>query len=215
MNFYKINIPKSIIILIILSLFLNIFRIIIWGKFSFIYILWNIFLAILPFIVSSSLLNANNNKGLTNTIFIICGFIWLLLIPNAPYIITDFIHIGEVRAVPALYDSFLIFSSALTGLLLGMYSINHIEVILKTRYSKKISSIIMMLTIFIISFGMYLGRFLRFNSWDVFARPEAFFLGVKEIFTNINNLVEALLYTILFFFFILLTYISWKSIQTK
>jgi uncharacterized membrane protein len=215
MEIYKINIPKSIILLIILSVVLNILRIVIWDKISFIYILWNIFLAIIPFIISSILLNTNNKRILNKTIFFIVGIIWLLFIPNAPYIITDLIHIGEVRAVPVLYDSFLLFSSAWVGLLLGMYSINHIEKILDTKYTKKISILIMALIVLFISFGMYLGRFLRFNSWDVFISPGAFIVGLKEIFSNSKNLIEALLYTILFFFFIVISYISWKSTQIK
>jgi uncharacterized membrane protein len=212
---YKINIPKSIILLIIFSIILNILRIIIWNKFSFVWVLWNIFLAILPFFVSSLLLKFNSDKSLSNSMFIIGGIIWLLLIPNAPYIITDLVHIGEIRAVPALYDSFLMFSSALAGLLLGAYSINHMEIILKTKYSRKISNIILLISIFFISFGMYLGRFLRFNSWDVFARPNAFIIGIKEIFMNTSNLVEAFIFTLLFFTFMLIYYISWKSTQIK
>ncbi|MFA6515120.1 MAG: DUF1361 domain-containing protein [Candidatus Paceibacterota bacterium] len=215
MNFFKINISKSIILLIALSVVLNILRILIWNKVSFVYILWNIFLALLPFIISSLLLRANNIKKLNQTIFLIGGIFWLILIPNSPYIITDLIHIGEVRAVPALYDSFLLFSSAWVGLLLGMYSINHMEQILITKYSKKMTSIVLVFVILFTSFGMYLGRFLRFNSWDVFAKPISFLNGIREIFTSNHNLTEALLYTILFFFFILISYLSWKSTQTK
>lgn len=215
MDIYKINIPKSIILLIILSVVLNILRIIIWDKISFIYILWNIFLAILPFLISSILLNIDNKNKLNNTIFFSIGIIWLLLIPNAPYIITDLIHIGEVRAVPVLYDSFLLFGSAWVGLLLGLYSINHIENILTKKYSQKITHFVMVIIVLFISFGIYLGRFLRFNSWDVFARPSSFIIGLKEIFTNMSNLFEAMLYTVLFFFFIFISYISWKSTQAK
>lgn len=215
MNIFRINIPKSIVLLIALSIVLNILRILIWEKYSFIYILWNIFLALLPFIISSILLKANDNKKLTQTVFIISGVFWLLLIPNSPYIITDLIHVGEVRAVPALFDSFLLFGSAWVGLLLGMYSIHHMEQILKTKYGKRVAFIIIMIVILFTSFGVYLGRFLRFNSWDVFARPVSFLNGIQEIFTNNHNLTEAFLYTVLFFFFILVSYLSWKSTQTK
>ncbi len=210
MNVFKVNIPKSIILLIILSVVLNILRVIIWDRVSFIYILWNIFLALLPFLVSSILININNQKKIKNYLFFIIGIIWLLLIPNAPYIITDFIHIGEVRAVPELYDSFLLFSSAWVGLLLGLHSINHIEQILKTKYKKNIALAIITIIIIFISFGIYLGRFLRFNSWDVFAKPQVFLNGIVEIFSNTKNMTEALLYTLLFFFFMLTAYFSWK-----
>lgn len=213
MKFYKINIPKSILVLVVFSVLLNVIRIIIWGKLSFVYILWNIFLALLPFLVSSILLNINKQKTINQITFISVGIIWLLLIPNSPYIITDLIHIGEVRFAPDLFDSFLIFTSAWTGLLLGMYSINHMEQILSTRYSKKITSYILVVAMFLISFGIYLGRFLRFNSWDVFANPGYFLNAIKEIFTNQNDFKVALPYTILFFSFILVSYYSWKLSQ--
>ena len=215
MNKYKFTIPKSIIILLVLAVVLNIFRIVLFGKFSLIYLLWNIFLALVPFVISLILLRANKEQWLSNTLFFICGIIWLLLIPNSTYIVTDLIHIGEVRAVPALYDSFLLFTSAWVGLLLGMYSIFHIEQILEVKYTKKITSIIILFIIFFTSFGMYLGRFLRFNSWDIIARPLSFLKGIGEIFSNKTNSIEALLYTILFFLFILMSYISWKSTQIE
>jgi uncharacterized membrane protein len=213
MNFYKINIPKSVVILIAFSVALNILRVIIWGKLSFVYILWNIFLAIIPFVISSLLLSISNKRKINQITFIAIGIIWLLFLPNSPYIITDLIHIGEVRFAPDLFDSFLLFSSAWTGLLLGMHSINHMEQILSTRYSKKITSTIIVITMFFVSFGIYLGRFLRLNSWDVFASPGYFLGAIKEIFTNKNDFQIALSYTVLFFFFILASYYSWKFSQ--
>jgi len=213
MKICKINIPKSIAILIALSVVLNILRVIIWGKFSFVYILWNIFLAIIPFVISSLLLGINNQKKMNQITFVVAGIIWLLFLPNSPYIITDLIHIGEVRFAPDLFDSFLVFSSAWAGLLLGMHSINHMEQILISKYSKKIASIVIIKVMILVSFGMYLGRFLRFNSWDIFASPNSFFIAIKEIFTNKNDLKIALSYTVLFFFFIFVSYYSWKFSQ--
>lgn len=213
MNICKINIPKSIIIIIVFSVLLNILRVIIWGKFSFVYILWNIFLAIIPFVISSLLLNISNQKKIHQITFIAVGIVWLLFLPNSPYIITDLIHIGEVRFAPDLFDSFLLFSSAWAGLLLGMHSISHIEQILINRYSQKIASIVIIKVMFLISFGVYLGRFLRFNSWDVFASPNYFLNGIKEIFTSKDDFKVAIAYTVLFFFFILMSYYSWKFSQ--
>lgn len=211
----KINIPQSIITLVILAVVLSIFRVIIWDKMSLVYLLWNIFLAFIPFLISSILLLFANKNKLKNSLFIIGGILWLLFIPNAPYIITDLIHIGEVRAVPALYDSFLLFSSAWVGLLLGLYSIYHIEQILKKKYSKKTTYITLGIIMFFISFGIYIGRFLRFNSWDIFEKPLIFMGGVREVFSHSNNYIEALLYTLLFLFFIIMSYNSWRRTQLK
>lgn len=207
----KISVPKSIVLIIILSIILNILRVVLFGKFSFIYILWNIFLAIVPFLISSTLLFLKEKGKLNNIFFIIGGIIWVLFLPNAPYIVTDLIHIGVVRSVPVLYDSVLLFTSAWAGLLLGMNSIFHIEKILLSICSKKITSLIIAAVLLLTSFGMYLGRFFRFNSWDVFINPLS---SSDKLFRNLSSStyhIDALIYILLFFLFIYISYYSWKS----
>lgn len=215
MNKYKIIIPRSIIPLTILAVVFNILRVIIWGKFSFIYILWNIFLAFIPFIISSLLLSYSKRDKFNKAIFVLGIFLWLLFIPNAPYIITDFIHLGEIRAVPIIFDTFLLFSSASLGLILGFHSLFHIEQIIKMKYSPKITSAMIGGIIFLISFGIYLGRFLRFNSWDVFINHTSLIKNIWKIFSESSVRVEVCLYTLLFFFFLVLFYKSWKYSNIK
>lgn len=215
MNIYKINIPRSVIILTVLAVTLNILRVIIWGKLSFVYILWNILLSFIPFIISFLLLSFLKEGKLNKIIFIIGFILWMLFIPNAPYIITDFIHLGEIRSVPVIYDIFLIFSSASVGLILGFYSFFHIEQIIKTKFSQKTTSLIMGIIILIISFGIYLGRFLRFNSWDVFINHTSLIKNVWKIFSQSTTHMEVYFYTILFFFFLYLSYSAWKQANIK
>jgi uncharacterized membrane protein len=168
-----------------------------------------------PFVVSSLIISIDNSKKLTKTILFILSFVWLLLIPNAPYIVTDLIHIGEVRSVPILYDALLLFTSALAGLELGFVSIDHINSVLLKKYGKNKSTTLIIFFILFMSFGIYLGRFLRFNSWDIFARPFSFLKAIGEIFTHGNLLLQASFYTVVFFIFILFLYISWKYKQEK
>jgi uncharacterized membrane protein len=211
----KIIIPKSIILLIILAFALNILRVILFDKFSFIYILWNIFLAFIPFLISSILLYYKENDKLNKTVFIIGSILWVVFIPNAPYIITDLIHIGVVRSVPVLYDSILLFTSAWVGLLLGMSSIFHMEKIFLYKYSKKITSFIIIIILLLTSFGMYLGRFFRFNSWDIFTSP---IYSLGKLFSNLTSSayhIEALIYILLFFVFLYVSYSSWKYSNLK
>lgn len=210
MNIHKINIPKSIIILTILAVVLNILRVIIWGKMSFVYILWNIFLAFIPFIISSLLLSFSKEEKLNKIIFIIGIILWIIFIPNAPYIITDFIHLGVTRSVPIIYDILLLFSSASLGLILGFNSLFHIEQIIKTKYPKHITSLFMGIIMIMISFGVYLGRFLRFNSWDIFINHISFVNNIWKIFSQAATHMEVYIYTGLFFFSLYLSYNAWK-----
>lgn len=207
----KILIPKSIVFLLILVFILTILRVILFGKYSLVYILWNILLAFIPFFISSMLLCLKEKGSLKNIIFIIFGIVWLLFLPNAPYIVTDLIHIGVVRAVPVLFDSILLFTSAYIGLMFGMHSIFHIEKILISKYSKKLTSIIVAMIILLTSFGMYLGRFFRFNSWDVFISPFSSSDKLLKTLSYSTYHIEALIYIPLFFIFIYIFYYSWKS----
>lgn len=207
----KILIPKIILYPLILVLTLTILRVILFGKYSLIYILWNIFLAIIPFILSSILLHLKEIGKLRNLTFVILGIFWLLFLPNAPYIVTDLIHIGVVKSVPVLFDSILLFSSAFVGFMLGLYSLNHIENILSSLYSKKVTLFIVLLIIFLTSFGMYLGRFLRFNSWDIIIDPLSLSGRFLETLSSSGYHVESLIYIPLFFIFICSYYFSWKK----
>jgi len=210
MNKYKVPIPKSIILLTILAVVLNVLRIIIWGKMSFVYILWNIFLAFIPFVISYILLFLLKEKKLNKIIFIIGIILWLLFIPNAPYLITDFIHLGEIRVVPVIFDVFLLFSSASVGLILGFYSLFHIEQIINSKLSRRKTSAVMALIILLISFGIYLGRFLRFNSWDIFINHTSLIKHIWKILSQSAIHLEVYLYILLFFFFLYLSYKAWK-----
>ncbi len=215
MNNYKIIIPKSIVPLTILAVMLNILRVIIWGKFSFVYILWNILLAFIPFVISSLLLSYLKRDNFKKIFFIIGIFFWLIFIPNAPYIVTDFIHLGEIHAVPLIYDVFLLFSSASVGLVLGFNSFFHIEQIVRAKYSSRTTSLIMGIILMVISFGLYLGRFLRFNSWDIFVNHLSLIKNIWKIFLESSSHIEVYLYTLLFFFFLTLSYRSWKCSNIK
>jgi len=216
MSLYKkVNVPKSVILITVFAVVLNILRIIIWGKVSFIYIIWNMFLAVIPFLISSILLNLSRENRLKNITFIIGGILWLLFIPNAPYIITDFIHLGEIHSVPLIYDTILLFSSAIVGLIFGFYSLSHIEQIIEAKCSRRTTSIFMVIIIFMISFGIYLGRFLRFNSWDIFINHTSLIKNIWRIFSQPGIRAEVFLYTLLFFSFIYLFYKAWKYSKTK
>lgn len=211
MKIREIKIPKQIIYIYSFAIVINILRVLFFGSTAFLYILWNIILATIPFTISSILLVYTKKENIIKPFFIIGFIIWLLFLPNAPYVVTDFIHLGRIHAVPVMFDIFVLFSSAWVSLLMGLYSIFHIERILLLKYSKKITNIIILIIILITSFGIYLGRFLRFNSWDFFTSHNSLITSIWKIFTQSNNYVNVYGYTLLFFVFIYVLYISFKS----
>jgi uncharacterized membrane protein len=207
-------IPRQVIILTVLAVALNLIRVIWSDSTYFIYLLWNIFLAFLPFLLSNILLWYKINKKI-NLEFLVFGLIvWLFLFPNAPYLVTDFIHLGVKSIVPLWYDALLIFSSAWLGMLLALYSLSNIERLFLTRYSKRVTSFIIIVFILISSFGIYIGRFLRWNTWDVIIQPKHIIHDVSVILLHPFHYIEAYTFTISFFVFIYVSYISWKSTKS-
>lgn len=215
MNIFKIKIPKQIGSLLFLAVVLNILRIFLFNNTSFVYISWNIFLAAISFCISSLLILYTNKDDLIKPFFIIGFILWFLFLPNAPYVITDFIHLGQSHSVPVMYDIFLLFSSAWVSLLMGLYSLSHMEKIFLLKFSKKVTNAIILVIILFASFGIYLGRFLRFNSWDIFTSHDSLILSIGKIFSGLNNYENVYTYTLLFFAFIYVSYISFKNSNFK
>ena len=213
MNNNKNLVPKSVIPILIFAVVLNILRIILWGKFSYFYLLWNIFLAFVPYLISLVLFTLHKEEKINNFFLIIGSLVWILFIPNAPYLITDFIHLDEVKHAPLLYDAFLIFSSALVGLLFGLYSISHMNEIIKSKFSKIKSKIILAVIFILIGFGIYLGRFLRFNSWDFFTHHSSLLEGIKNLFFWNGGIMNTILYTLLFSSFVYVAFRMWKNLK--
>lgn len=215
MKIWKINIPKSILILSGFAVVLNILRVVFWGKISFVYILWNIFLAFVPYFISSFLVILLKEGKLKKIIAVVGIFLWLIFIPNAPYLVTDLIHLSTPRSIPIIYDIFLLFSSAAVGLMLFSHSLFQIEQFIKSRYSRRSSILLITIIMIMISFGVYVGRVLRFNSWDIFINHSSLVNNIWNIVFQATKHVDVYIYTILTFSFLFSYYYSWKYSNIK
>lgn len=212
---YKTFIPQQIRILLSLSTVLIIGRIILFNTSSLDYLFWNLFLACLPFVVSSILLFYTRRKHLSTFVFGIGMIIWLLLLPNAPYIVTDLIHIGYGHESIVLYTAVLIFTCALSGLALCMYSLHHMHDVFKTRYNERTASVVLIASMFLTSFGICFGRFMRFNSWDIFVNADIFLQQIGDVFIHPESYVHIYIITGTFFLFIFMMYSVWNFSEQK
>jgi uncharacterized membrane protein len=131
---------------------------------------WNLFLAFIPWAVTSIAIIKPNIQKYKITIFILLA-IWLLFFPNAPYILTDLFHLRLKTSMPKWFDLILILCFAWTGLVFGFLSLWDIERIMSKSINEIWIDIISVSLLFIGSFGIYLGRFLRWNSWDIINEP--------------------------------------------
>ncbi len=139
-------------------------------NFFFSFLVWNLFLAAVPFMVTRCLLLWGKERIAKGWLFLGLG-LWLLFFPNSPYIITDLVHLQNERSILPWYDLFLVFVFAFNGLLLGMLSLWDVYRLLQTNFTEKVGRNVLFVACFLSGYGIYLGRFLRFNSWDVVTKP--------------------------------------------
>lgn len=202
---------RKIIIPLSFTVFLLIVRIVVSGQLTFAFLAWNLFLAWIPFAISQRITGVQNRWQI---LLLFCA--WLLFLPNAPYIITDFLHLKPRWPIPYWYDVLLLFSAALNGLLLGLVSLSTVEKFLVGRYGNRISALLILCSFFLCAFGIYMGRYLRWNSWDIITNPGAIAADVLERIFNPFDHFGTWAVTFLFGSFFYVIYYSIKNfINTK
>jgi uncharacterized membrane protein len=141
------------------------------SKVTFVFLVWNIFLAIIPYGIST--LVVLFHERIRNRLLLAIPFIlWLCFFPNAPYILTDLFHLRPRPGVRYWYDLALILFFAWNGLMLGYASLMDMQVVFTRHFNQWIGWAMAILSLILGSFGIYLGRYLRWNSWDVINSPK-------------------------------------------
>jgi uncharacterized membrane protein len=145
-------------------------RIIYTGAITFVFLEWNLFLAFVPYLISHWLMNkpAVLEKKWK---FAVGFFIWLVFIPNAFYILTDLFHLQENNDTPRWFDLLLILSFAWNGLLAGILSVRQMEKMVQVLYGNRHEFIFLYPVMLLNALGIYIGRYLRYNSWDIITNP--------------------------------------------
>jgi uncharacterized membrane protein len=166
----------------------------------YVFLLWNLFLAWIPFQLSITLTESANSNKLYKYFLLLS---WLLFFPNALYIITDLIHLDESKGdVPVWYDAILLFTCSVTGLIMAFASLYQVEIFLKKNISSRHTGKLVMAAIFLGSFGVYVGRFLRWNSWNIVTKPQTMLLDISSHlllpFQHYKTWVVTLMLTCLF-----------------
>lgn len=191
------------------GIMLLILRVAITGKTLFIFLLWNVFLALLPLLPAYHFRKRIFLKQVWLSIPVFIS--WLLLFPNAPYLLTDFVHLHDRLQIPIWFDTALLFCFTLSGFLAGILSLHWIHQGLNAVFSKGIAWFCIGLSILLSGYGIYLGRVLRFNSWDII------FNSKKIVLISIMHLqnIEAIAMTITFSIVIGTLYAVFKIIYPQ
>jgi len=174
---------KVVLINLIFCLLLILLRVKFTQSITYVFLIWNLFLAGIPYAISQLIKRVNWLKY-SPVLLIGVLFIWILFLPNAPYIITDLIHLNHIDSNQIWFDALLIFLFAANGLFLAILSMVDVFTILKEKWSSFIASISIIITALLSGYGIYLGRYLRWNSWELFTQPNQLFYDVINSLSN-------------------------------
>ena len=165
-------------------------RIFVTTHLTYLFLVWNLFLAFVPYAITQWLtVNQRITKNKMKLVAVL--FLWLLFIPNSFYILTDLFHLNKFDTAPKWFDLLLIFSFAWNGIMLGIVSIRKTEIILEIITGRSFSLFIVFTVMWLNAFGIYIGRYLRFNSWDIVSQPSSLFKEMFEVlFHPLRNKME-------------------------
>jgi len=203
-----------LIILAGICILLTVVRQITTGRSTFYFLNINLFLAALPWLISM-IFTSRAIKGKSKILSVILFIAWLLFLPNSFYIITDLYYLNDHPEDFFWYDLIMILLFAWTGLLFGFFSLEQIEDIFARKLTKVKSVLITVGLLFISAFGVYLGRDLHWNSWDIFIDPQNFFLDILDRLIRPLGHGRTWGFTFLIGLFLNAIYWSLKLIQKK
>lgn len=206
---------NALLYLTLFSVLITVARFLLAGNYDYWFLVWNLILAWVPLVAAWYLYGRTQKLGLiwskTNIALFV---IWLLFLPNAFYIFTDFIHLYRFGGVPLMYDIVLISTFALTGLILGFTSLMLVHKRALQRF-KNYGHWLPVAALLASGFAIYLGRELRWNSWDIIFNPFGILFDVSERVLNPTEYSLTFATTLLFFGFLGLTYLTvWRAINS-
>jgi uncharacterized membrane protein len=200
-SFYSISLLSA------LAVSALIVRIYSTGRVTFCFMLWNLALAWVPYVLSLGATLAQ--QYIQSSVFrrITCGVLgtlWLLFFPNGPYIVTDLIHLAHRPPVPMWYDAIVLATFAITGVFLGVASLCAMQRLVRARWGHSASWLFGLASLLLAGVGVYIGRFLRWNSWDVLSQPGSVITSMEPWFRSPLALRQPVVFVVVFtaFFFV-------------
>lgn len=193
---------KKFIATILFSCILLVIRVFKTDSTFYIFLIWNLFLACIPYAIALIL-----SLQKTNSFIFWIGFAcWLAFLPNSPYILTDLQHIKLSTLQSVWFDVLLILSFAVNGLVAGFASLSILQTSLQKRFSKKTTNFIIHFILLLCGFGIYLGRVLRWNSWDILQDPTGLLSDIAKRLLFPSQHLNTWAFTIGFGVFLIVIY---------
>lgn len=206
MNPIRLKFYFSLVLSLLFSVMLLVSRMSYTQTITYLFLIWNLILAMIPIIISF-FVTIFPARFYRIGVIVPTVMVWLLFFPNAPYILTDLFHLSAISSAPMWFDLVLILSFAWNGLILGVVSLYDMQNFLSRRFTPFLSWVFVFFSIIAGSFGIYVGRYLRWNSWDVLTNPGSLLSDLAA--RLLQPLVHPRTYgvTIVFSVFLLIVYL--------
>jgi len=159
-------------------------RIIASDSTRYIFLLWNLILAATPVLIAYVLTQRVRQFGWLKWQQVTLTILFLVFLPNSFYLVTDLVHLRETYEASLIYDVVLLASFMWSGLVLGYCGVYMVHSELKRRLSENQALGLAMLILFAVSFAIYLGRYTRWNTWDLVMQPAGLLFDVSDRFIN-------------------------------
>jgi uncharacterized membrane protein len=207
MNFFKNLIFKkffyALIIFSVVVCLLLVFTSIYFKYTALYYLMWNLFLAWIPLVLSYILISYLKRHAWSSWMGIFLTFLWLVFLPNSFYMITDYIHLQIVPATAVLYFAISFTGIIFNAIFLGFLSVYFIHQELKKRIRRIWADFYLVLIFLACGYAVYIGRILRWNTWDIVLNPGGLIFDISNQFIKLNDLSMATITTLMIFVFLL------------
>jgi len=170
------------------------------------YLPWNLLLSWIPLAIAIRLSVILRKKLWSSWEAMLTSALWLIFLPNSFYMITDYVHLQDVHRFDLLYDTAMFTSFIFTGVILGFTSLVLIHAQFRKRFSSNTSTSIISLILLLCSFGIFIGRDLRWNSWDFLTNPGGLLFDVTDRLTHLSSYPQMMLTVITFTILLLSLY---------
>lgn len=175
---------------------------------TYLFLLWNLFLAWIPYLLSLWMASFYRRFPRLVLLLLLPGALWLVFFPNAPYLVTDLLHFEERWPVPLWYDIGLFATFAWTGVFLGVHSLRAVQLIVKGAAGRIVGWLMAFTTIGLGGLGIYIGRFLGWNSWDLFLDAPGVMTDTLHQFRHPISHPQPFAVALMFASFLLICYLT-------
>ena len=190
-------------------------RVLYTGSFSYRFLVWNLFLAWIPYLCALAFDSLSRSTPAARGAKMILAAMWLAFLPNAPYIMTDFVHLSRSPTSAPWFDALMLMTFAWSGLCLGIVSLMAMHDQVRQRFGAAPGWLFAGTVIGLCGIGVYMGRVLRWNTWDLLRRPGHVGSVLLDVLANPQHHTYALAVSGVFASVLMVAYFSFATRRTR